>query len=355
MYSEIGSEFWNNCCDNTGIGIAEYIPFERNAIYTLSGRTALDLIVKDIKSKNENPLSVYMPAYCCHSMIQPFTDNGVDVKFYDVAFANGRFTLDISDEDDSDIFFAMEYFGYHIDGFIGVLKDQKAKGKTIIQDMTHSLFEKADESADYYFASLRKWFNVNAGYASKKENWNIKAELKEDIGFSDVRNKAFQLKESFIKNNDIEKSSFLDAFGKAEEWLDEQYAEFKPDERSLEILHTLDSDSLKKRRRANAELLIKEFSMEKYRSFFETVEELNDGETPLFVPIIVKKGRDELRKYLINNNIYLPVHWSKGDMAGVPNGAKRLYESELSVVCDQRYGLDDMKRIIDCIKGYFEL
>ena len=71
---EIGSEFWdapltekqNNLCSG-------------NAYNTLSGRTALEVIARDLKAER-GAKSVYMPAYCCDSMIAPFEKNGYEVN-----------------------------------------------------------------------------------------------------------------------------------------------------------------------------------------------------------------------------------------------------------------------------------
>ena len=72
---EIGSEFWTT----------EYYAGEER--FFLSGRTALDFIIRDITAEicvNK----VFLPALCCHSMIEPFLSNGLSVNFYDVCLEN---------------------------------------------------------------------------------------------------------------------------------------------------------------------------------------------------------------------------------------------------------------------------
>ena len=79
---EIGSEFWLE---------REVQPMkERDGVYTLSGRTAIDVILQDILLKR-SVKNVYMPAYCCDSMIAPFAARGIEVELYDVGF-DGRFS-----------------------------------------------------------------------------------------------------------------------------------------------------------------------------------------------------------------------------------------------------------------------
>ena len=71
-----------------------------------------------------------------------------------------------------------------------------------------------------------------------------------------------------------------------------------------------------------------------------------DSDTPIFLPIFMEtKERDGLRKHLIEMGIYCPVHWPK------PEGCEsNIYDLELSLICDQRYGIEDMKRIVSVIK-----
>ena len=64
---------------------------------------------------------------------------------------------------------------------------------------------------------------------------------------------------------------------------------------------------------------------------------------PLFVPVLLE-NRDKVRKHLTENKIYCPVHWPK------PEGAdSNIYDMELSLICDQRYGVNDMERIVSVL------
>ena len=74
--------------------------------------------------------------------------------------------------------------------------------------------------------------------------------------------------------------------------------------------------------------------------------DMNDIDCPLFVPIIIKNGkRDYYRKKLIENKIYCPIHWPQPNEKCESN----LYELELSLICDQRYTENDMKKIISIL------
>ena len=141
----------------------------------------------------------------------------------------------------------------------------------------------------------------------------------------------------------------------AENILENVYHHKMPDARSLEVLKTTDVSFIKVRRRENARVLanaineIKDLRVKCINPLLTTLD------TPLFVPIMVTpESRNLLRRYLIDNDIYCPVHWPLSDLHKPMTGSKQLFESELSLICDQRYGENDMKRIAVTIKEFLE-
>ena len=105
MRQEIGSHFW---AAETGDR-----PFEplADAALVLSGRTALDYIIRDIRTKREVRRAC-LPSYCCASMIEPFIRNGVEVAFYDVVYEDCRLRYDLGDVPSCEIGLVMQYFGF---------------------------------------------------------------------------------------------------------------------------------------------------------------------------------------------------------------------------------------------------
>ena len=74
-FSEIGSEFWIE-------SVPEHLLTERDGVYALSGRTAIDLILQDIL-RQKRVETVAMPAWCCDSMVAPFVAHGIEMLFYE--------------------------------------------------------------------------------------------------------------------------------------------------------------------------------------------------------------------------------------------------------------------------------
>ena len=152
----------------------------------------------------------------------------------------------------------------------------------------------------------------------------------------------------------IEKSEFLSVFGKAESLLSRDYRDYGIGyEESYTLFRFLDEiKDTKQRRRDNARILIEGLTDIIGIKVFTDFKD--DKKCPLFVPIVVKDGkRDALRSYLISKDIYCPVHWPLSKQhVGISERAKEIYAEELSLVCDQRYGDEDMERTVQEIQKF---
>lgn len=344
-YKEFGSEFW-----------LQDIPTECET-FALSGRTAIDLIIQDMMAAGKSCKSVYMPAWCCDSMLQPFLDRGVVIRFYDVSLSDKGLAFLVDETSDTDILYVSNYFGYNSTLGANVIEQFKQRGCTIIYDRTHSLFREEKNLiglADYTFASIRKWLGVPCGAVLSKKDEHLV--LPEIIDCPYLYNKveAMTLKAAYMEHpkEDL-KPMFLELYGKFGHQLAEDYRNYKMDELSLNIWRYADKQALVKGRCANATLLqvcLKEIPQ--IRQLFTFVK----GDCPLFVPVLLnsKEERDALRKHLTTHAVYCPVHWPKPTLIPDDMEANELYSRELSLLCDQRYGLDDMQYIVNTIKEFYQ-
>ncbi len=341
MMNEIGSEFWNT------------EPLSGDTKYLLCGRTALDFIIKDIlKTKKAN--SVMLPSYCCHTMIEPFIANGIKVRFYDVCFDTQKgLYADIPKSEENEIFYYMTYFGFSYLGGIELAKIRK-NYSVIIDDRTHSwLSDERNSDCDYYFVSYRKWSGFS-GMAKAVKTSGVFGEIPKGTNekYISMRKKAFELKKQYMEMKTNDKSEFLDLFGKAEELLETDYAGYSTSDECFRELAEFDTEKVKVIRRNNARTLIEGLkNIKEINLIFDT---LSKGDTPLFVPIYVGKNRDKLRNFLIENSIYCPVHWPVSEYHNeISERVREIYKGELSIVCDQRYGTEDMLRTVSIIKEFY--
>ena len=333
---EIGSEFWDVPAGEKDSGL-----FPGGAQWYLSGRAALRAIIKELSGIR----SVELPGWCCDSMIRPFAEAGIKTEFYPV-YPGG--TLRQEPRFDCDAILIMDYFG-----FTGTSPDVSGYGGKVIRDVTHSLFSASYADAGYYFGSLRKWCGIKTGgFAFTGDGHKLPAADGSDGGYTALRKKAMNLKDCYINEKPgpdgmpVTGKEYLGIFAEAEEMLDG--IETAPaDETDIALAQRLDTEFIIKRRRENARLLMSAFPGSL------VFGGLGDSDCPMFVPLMVPGGkRDSLRRHLIDNDIYCPVHWPLTEYHGPDEKTAVLYRDGLSLVCDQRYGEEDMLHLIKVIKSF---
>lgn len=342
---EIGSEFWTE---------KDYIidPLEQ---FYMSGRTALNAIILDIKRKYDIE-QVLLPSYCCDSMIVPFVENQLRVRFYDVVLdEDHKISVKIPKVENKEILFLMHYFGAQI-GRIYV-QGEYQDWAVVIEDKTHSYFSSFDSgfTPDYSFVSFRKWFAVSGIAMAKNEDISLAEANLTNEKYLALRNEAFLAKSRYIGGAISDKTVFLSKFQEAEAILDEDYACYAPDRKDYYRLtqRLQHKANMIQARQANAAVLIRE--LENIKQLSVIVDFDLDNDCPLFVPVVELTGqRDGLRRYLIDNDVYCPVHWPLSQYhQGISPDVRGIYENELSLICDQRYTPDEMMGIIDLVKEYY--
>lgn len=326
---EIGSEFWNVSLADTDNKV-----FPDSTQWFLSGRSALKAIIAELDEVNH----VALPSWCCDSMVRPFVNAGIEIRFYPVYWRDG---LVQELRLDCDALFLMDYFGYtgqrlEIGGYHGV----------VIRDVTHSILSSTYPDADFYFGSLRKWCGVwTGGYAWTGDGHRLKAGNEEGRAYAALRKQAMRQKDEYIRGVRSDKG-YLSLFAEAESQLEDAGIVAATD-RDVRAAHRLDVGFIKDRRRRNAEVLQEAFSD------WLIFPEMKETDCPLFVPVFVSDGRrDALRRYLIRHEIYCPVHWPVSEYHRLDGETEKLYQNELSLVCDQRYTEADMRRMVDTIRMF---
>lgn len=320
---EIGSEYWD-------IPVGKDNIFPKDTLWFLSGRSALTFIVRDIKTKWDVKTAA-LPFWCCDSMIIPFIKEGIDVLFYN------------KDIPECDIALTMEYFGF-------IRNKPIDFGGVLIYDVTHSVFspnmgiKRVSAKDEYFFGSLRKWAGFKTGgFAGRFEGeFGIKPPCDTDEEYVKLRMRAMAEKEAYIVG-EREDKEYLSIFSKAEDMLEEREV-FAACDEDVIAARNLDVEFIRKRRRENAKILLNEVAD------IALFKELKEEDVPLFVPIVLpNEKRNALRKFLIENNVYCPIHWPYTSLHGEKGG---IFDTELSLVCDQRYDEEDMKYICSLINEF---
>ena len=338
---EIGSEFWLEQPVLHPVA-------NRDGVYTISGRTAIDVILQDVL-RTRKVRSVLMPAWCCDSMIAPFAHRNVSVLFYDICHTEStEITEKLSNTDltdDTDILYITNYFGYENTLSLENVKRYKEKGAVILYDRTHSFLMNDDpylELADYSFASIRKWMDVIGGAVVE----GVKDVTLRPCPYLAPKETAMRMKQSYMEgDNTVDKQEFLRLYGEFGHHLAEDYRDYAMDDLSYAIYKATDIEALKAQRRTNAQYLHKHLKSMRF------MYNLTDKSVPLFVPVLFssKEQRDAVRRKLIEAEIYCPIHWPKPAQIPADFDANKIYDTELSLICDQRYTTDDLASMVAVI------
>lgn len=352
---EIGSDF---CTEEKlkGEVLSEFDNFEfkENTALLFSGRAAIDLVIDDILEKHSIE-TVYFPEYCCSSMTEAFERHNIRIVFYKVSYNDKKRCLeyDIDTALNCDIFFAMNYFGYHSNCMNKYINVFKARNIFVIEDITHSLLSKVSfcQESDYLVASLRKWFGIYSGGLAIKKSGRFVKKLTDSIiepprKIIETKKTAMKLKKAYLNGDvGVSKNEFLEKFKEYNNAVAELNSKIGIDLESYELLKNIDLSEIRKIRIQNAKILENGINSCNARVMFSSEED----DCPIFVPIYIeKKRRFKLLQHFIESQIYTPIHWPMP----FSNLSSELYHSEISLICDQRYGQMEMKKIIEVINRF---
>ena len=359
MLKEIGSEYWISEFpkQNYDHVIPSWLNNWNNPILTSSGRGAISLAIESISTKIKSKTAL-LPTYCCQSMIDPFVDHGFEIFFYNINQSDLSPNINnISKYLSKNIGIVLHlgYYGFNTNNNLTDLFSKfKKNGSYIIEDITHNLFSDYQKNSynDFYIASIRKWMGIpSGGLFSSVENLNT-SKLKGENKFYSIRKTALEIKSEYCATrNSSLKPRFLDLFQKAEEVLDNDTSAYSIDKFSSSILNQYDIEELKLKRKENYKYLLDALEN---MPFLEIIfKELSNDICPIFFPVYIKDHRDQIQKILIKDKIFSPIHWPIPENINLSENieSKYIYENILSIPIDQRYGKEEMNKIVNVLKN----
>lgn len=316
-----------------------------NGIFFASGRGAFAAILKRI-IVNKNTIhkwgGIMLPDYLCSSITQVCIDEKISYQFYHI-----KDDLLPDEEqlmpklDDNSVVLLISYFGMiDVENVADRIKKQNPNVVIILDDV-QNYYSQYSESTfwDYRFNSYRKWFAVPDGAQVFCKSGSI------DLPHTKNTFAQYKFSGNVLKNFSewVEDSLCLDLIGKGEEILDTDY-NCECSQISRHLIPQLSLEEIKVKRKENASFLHSELEKLGFKHIY-----CSDC-VPLFIPVFLN-NRIEVRKEMFKNNIFTPIHWPYESDNLNGNIKNPLYETELSLICDQRYSLDDMKRQIDILNN----
>lgn len=294
-----------------------------------TGRNALEYILRSIG----NVKGIYLPYYTCEVVLEPLKKLHIPWAFCHI---NNKFEIadDIKLKEDEYII-ANNYYGIK-DAYINLLAE-KYKDYLIV-DCAQALFAKSLPGIKAFY-STRKFVGVaDGGVAYLGNVSNGKVIVNEMECTVDHDSHLFKRKQ----------------FSAEAGFADYQVNEAKLDNQSIRlmsnttkrILDHISYDKVIAKRRENFEYLHKALEQKN----FLKLPNMDSFACPMVYPFVTRINRD-LRKELIDNKVFVAKYWPNVHQLGNFDVEYELATRVVPIPCDQRYGKEEMDRIIEIINS----
>ena len=296
--------------------------YHKDAIRLNTGRNCLEYILKARGYKK-----VYLPYYTCEVVLEPFEKLGVPYEFYhiDINFEiRDRFTLKANE--------ALLYVNYY--GLKQRYVEQLAEktGDRLIVDNTQAFYAKPIAGVDTFY-TCRKFFGVPDGaylYTDKKLDEDLELDL------------SFERMASLTKRIDLGAEAGYADFRETSQNLVGQPIKYMS-KLTQRLMQGLDYTGIAKQRRDNYIQLYSALGTSNTLNL-----PLEDDAVPMVYPYLAPvKG---LREKLIENKVFVARYWPNVLEWSTKDDIEYLLAYQMQPLpIDQRYGEEDMNRIITLI------
>ena len=292
-----------------------------------TGRNALEYILMNIGEVK----GIYLPYYTCEVVLEPLKKLHIPWTFYHI---NAHFEID--DDivpEEGEYIIANNYFGIK-DAYIQKLADKY--GDQLIVDCAQAFFAKLIPGIKTFY-STRKFvgvadggvaYGVDGKYALLYDEDDstmhdchlcIRKEQGPEAGF-----KYYQQNEAKFDNQPIRRMCHI----------------------TRDLLWHIDYDRVVAKRRANYSYL---HGFLKEKNFLQ-LPDLDSFACPMVYPFVTRIDRN-LRKELIDNRIFVAKYWPNVHQLSHYELEFQLATRVIPIPCDQRFGKEEMNRILDIISS----
>ena len=339
------------------------VPASRRVFYVANGRAAIGLAVRYLRQTAEDGRDgVLLPAYLCHSMIQPFLEHGLRVDFYPVADDLSINPVEVAERVDGTTLavMLMHYFGFsQSEDLLPAIVEEHPQ-VAIIDDRTHMLgtdlqARELGSTLSICLYSPRKWGAFpDIGLAIWPRSLALSEALPRlldvayDYGFAFWRLVGVLLRSLyFALPAETLRQRSLRPLHRADGLLDRRIRVCRSSPISRFLWHHWKWDEIWRIRRDNFQYLLDNWTTTEIEPLYQ---ELPDSVCPLGFPVRTPE-REDLRRRLISRQIFPPIHWVRP--AEVPAQdfprAAALADEELTIPIDQRYTLKQMDHILEVL------
>lgn len=296
-----------------------YPELHADAIALNSGRFCLEYVLRCRHYKK-----VYVPYFTCDSAIEPIKKLGIRYEFYHID-KEYRIIGEIRLNDGEALMYT-NYWGLQ-DAYCQLLASKY--GRRLILDYTQAFYSEPIIGIDTFY-SCRKFFGVpDGGY--------LYTDAQAD--FAIAQDESYTRMSSLVKRIDISPEAGFQDFHDISSIFHEMPIR-KMSNFTKRMMGGIDYEHAVRRRIDNYNTLQQQLGGRK----------LNFGEVPMVFPYTSEAGQ-ELRRNLIANKVFVAKYWPNVDeWAGEHALETWMANHILPLPIDQRYGSEDMERIVKIIR-----
>lgn len=292
-----------------------------------TGRNALEYILRSMSEVKR----VYLPYYTCKVVLEPLKKLNIPYTYYHI---NASF--EIADElnlQNGECIIANNYFGIK-DAYIQQLAERY--GDRLIVDCAQAFFAKPIPGIKAFY-SMRKYVGVADGGVAYMGN----------------------LPDNLVEVKEVEKTDEHDShlFKRKQYGAEAGFADYQANEKKLDnqpirlmsvqtrwLLDHVDYAKVIIRRRENYQYLHETLGVENAL----TLPNMDFLSCPMVYPYMTKDN--DLKRRLISERVFVATYWPNVfEWSNPDNWEYQLAERTVFIPIDQRYGQEDMQRVIEII------
>ena len=296
--------------------------YHKDALRLNTARNSLEYILRARKYDK-----VYLPYYTCDVVLEPFKKLNLSYEFYHI-----NLHLELNDTislKENEALLYTNYFGLkqrYVEQLAGKY------GSQLIVDNTQAFYAKPLDGIDSFY-TCRKFFGVADGaylYTDKL----LEGGFEQDESFNRMAH--------LLKRIDLSAEKGFADFRKVDDGLDNQPIR-EMSKLTQRIMQSIDYEAAVKKRRENFQILQEQLGEKNNLEL-----RLDDDTVPMVYPYLV--SLEGLREKLIENKIFVARYWPNVfDWTSKDDIEYYLANQLQPLPIDQRYGENQMNRIIDII------
>lgn len=361
MITEVGSIFpletlhTEVCRKYTKEEFGSFFNWDKNVLFLSLGREAFSIIAHNHSANKK----VLLPMYTCQTVGAPFVELGWEFDTYSINI-NLRINIQHLKEKlhvfkPGVVIFHPYYGTFFTQEEIEAIREIKNSGVIVVVDYTQSIYCKEHiDHADYVVGSLRKWFDSpDGGYIySRCQDISAYGSLFENMSFVIPQIDSMYLRGRYFKTGDKGLKDISIRLNK--QAVSVAGKNIEPHALSIFGMNRLlnaDVVTFGKIRLSNYVYLYNHlFQTGKVKFVYNDIGEVVSS--PLYFPIYCE-NRVELQKRLAENSVYAPILWERPEFYTCSDeSSSYIYDHILVIPIDQRYGIDEMKRVCEIINSF---